>query len=193
MECILLVPKVVQNYIGQFPEVRHNAYRYFNYDNRIVNERVNRFDQKPPYKGPEALNNSDYDALVTYAKTLINPILAKYSMRVANEDALHIAIRSFSNGFFDSKISASKFEVLVKSMTLPAVSISPSPCPCGVMAKKDKKPEKKEKPIVIKPHVLKQLGLTPKEIPMRQTVKKVVQRGKAPLIVREKGKHIIKK
>jgi len=189
MNIILLVPKVVQNYIGQFPEVRHNAYNYFNYDNRIIDERVNRHDQKPPYKGPDDFSNPDYDALITYAKTIINPILAKYSMKVAHEDALHTAIRDFNNGLFDGKVNASKFEVLLKGMALPAVPMQP-PCPCGVMAKKE---DKKEKPTKIKPHVLKQLGLSPKDIPMRQVVKKVVQRGKAPLVVREKGKHIIKK
>jgi len=189
MNTILLIPKVVQNYIAQFPEVRHNAYRYFNYDNRVVNERVNRFDQKPPYKGPEDFTNADYNSLVSYAKTLINPILAKYSERVANEDALHIAIRSFRNGLFDSKVSASRFSVLMKGMDLKPVIMLP---PTGIMAKKDKKPEKKEKPKVVKPHMLKQLGLTQKDIPLKQKVKKMVQKGKAPLIVREKGKNIIK-
>ena len=190
MNIIQIVPRVVQNYIGQFPEVRHNAYNYFNYDRRIINERVNRHDQKPPYKGPEDFNNMDYDALVTYAKTLINPILAKYSMDVAQEDALHMAIRSFGNGFFDGKINASKFGVLKKGMSLQAVPM-PAPCPCGVMAKKKK--EKKEKPVVVKPHILKQLGLSRKDIPRKQMVKKVVQRGIAPIVVREKGKDVIQK
>lgn len=195
MNIVLLVPKVVQNYIGQFPEVRHNAYRYFNYDNRVVNERVNRHDQKPLYKGPEDFTNSDYDSLVTYAKTRINPILAKYNMRVAREDALHLAIRSFNNGLFDGKINASKFEVLINGMALQTVPMLLPPCSCGVMAKKDKekKEPKKEKSTVIKPHVLKQLGLKTKDIPMVQRVKKRVRREDVPLIVREKGKHVIKK
>lgn len=189
MKCILLVQRVVQNYIGRFPEVRHNAYKYFNYDNRIVNERVNQGDQKPLYKGPEDFTNADYGVLVTYAKTLVNPILAKYSLKTAHEDALHMAIRSFSNGLFDGKISASKFGVLMEGMALQVVNVNP-PIHSAVIAEKEKK---EEKPRVIRPHVLKQLGLTPKDIPLKRVVKKVVQRGKAPLIVREKGKNIIKK
>jgi len=188
MNIILLVPKVVQNYIAQFPEVRHNAYKYFNYDNRVVEERVNRFDQKPPYKGPEDFNNNDYGALVRYAKTLINPILAKYSMEVAHEDALHTAIRSFNSGLFDGKVNAPRYGVLLKAMALPEVPVM---SPFGVMAKKEKEP-KKEKPKVVKLHVLKQLGLTPKDIPMRQHLRRRVQ-DDLPHIVREKGRHIVKK
>ena len=162
MKLILLVPKVVQNYINQFPEVRHNAYKYFNYDNTVVDERVNRHDAKLPYKDADDFSASDYQSLLTSAKTIINPILAKYSSDVAYEDALHMAIRSYNNGLFDGKVNAGRFSVLKKALATPIVPMAP--CPCGVMAKKEKEKEKK----VLKPIQVKQLGLTPKGTPVRQ-------------------------
>lgn len=116
MRLILLVPNVIKNYTDRFPEVSNNAYKYFNYDNRVVEERVDRGDQKPLYKGPEDLCDGDYASLVAHAKTLINPILVKYGYTVACEDALNLAVRSFQNGNFDGKINANKFAVLLKDM-----------------------------------------------------------------------------
>lgn len=182
MKFLILVPKVIRNYISQFPEVRHNAYKYFNYDNRVVNERVERFDQKRPYQGPDDFNNTDYDRLVVHAMTLINPILAKYSSRIAAEDALNMAIRSYDNGLFDGKINTSRFEILLQSMGMP-----------GRFAKKktpEKKPVEVEKVVIIKPHVLKELGIKHKEVPLMHRVRQK-QKG-VPYIVREKGK-IVKK
>jgi len=184
MNMILLVPKIIQNFKNQFPEVRHNAYKYFNYDNRVINERVERFDYQRPYQGPDDFSNSDYDQLVKYAKTLINPVLAKYSGKVACEDALSLAIRSYERGRFDGKVNAGRFEVLLKAMA-PQIAIA-----IPVMAKKEKK-EKKKKPVVVKPHILKQLGKTVKDIPMRQRVVKRVRQTGIPMIVRDKGKNII--
>jgi len=192
MNMILLIPKVVQNYKGQFPEVRHNAYKYFNYDNRVVNERVERFDSQRPYQGPDDFSDADYGQLVRYAKSLINPILAKYSGRVACEDALSLAIRSYDRGLFDGKVNAGRYEVLLKSMA-PPVAIA---IPVRAAKKKEKpakKEKKEEKQVAVKPHVLKQLGLTRKDIPMHQRVMQRVRQTGVPLIVREKGKNVVKK
>ena len=188
MKMILLVPKVVQNFKSQFPEVRHNAYKYFNYDNRVVDERVERFDNQQPYKNADDFCDADYDSLVKYAKTLINPILLKYSDKVAAEDALSLAIRSFNRGSFDGKVNAGRYEVLLKAMS-PQMAIA-----IPVMAKKKKeKKEKPAKPVAVKPHILKQLGLTRKDIPMHQRVMQRVRQTGVPLIVRDKGKNVIKK
>jgi len=177
MKLIILVPKVVQNYVSQFPEVTNNAYKYFNYDNRVVEERVDRQDQKAPYKGPEQFCDEDYDSLVTYAKTLVNPILAKYSSRVACEDALHMAIRDFSGGLFDGKVNANRYNVLLKVMSLPAT----------VMAgKKKEAPE----PSKVPTRVLKQLGLTTKDIPRQKHIR---QRIRAPHLVRTDEGTVIQK
>lgn len=187
MKMILLVPKVVNNFKSQFPEVRHNAYKYFNYDNRVVNERVERGDCQRPWQDPDDFSNAEYDQLVKYAKTLINPILAKYSSLVACEDALSLAIRSYDRGRFDGKVNAGRFGVLMGAMGPTEAVVIP------VQAAKKEKKEKKEKPVTVKPHILKQLGLTRKDIPMKQrVVKRVLQTG-VPLIVREKGKNVIKK
>ena len=181
MKLLILVPRVVRNYIAQFPEVRRNAYKYFNYDNRIIDERVERFDRKPLYQGPDDFNNTDYDRLIVYARTLINPILTKYSSRVAFEDALNLAIRSYNNGQFDGKINAGRFAVLLQAMQMPRFA----------KKKEEKKIEKKvEKTVIVRPHVLKQLGIKRREIPLKQRVR---QRQKGvPIIVQEKGK-IVKK
>jgi len=189
MKLILLVPKVVANYKSQFPEVRHNAYKYFNYDNRVVNESVERFDSQRPYQGPDDFSNADYDQLVKYAKTLINPILLKYSLRVACEDALALAIRSYDRGRFDGKVNANRFEVLLGGMK-PTLAVA---IPVQAKAKKEKKEKKKEKkkPVVVKPHVLKQLGKTVKDIPMKSRVMKRFRQTGVPMIVREKGKNIV--
>lgn len=173
MNIHILVPNVVKSYIAQFPEVRNNAYKYFNYDNRVVEERVERFDDHRAYRGPEDLVDADYDALVNHAKTLINPILAQYSARVAAEDALHIAIRSFANGFFDGKINANRYGVLLHAMF-----------PAPVMHEAKKKKQDTE----VKPSTLKQLDIMPHEIPKR--VRKQ-QRG-IPHLIREKGKVLLK-
>lgn len=176
---ILIVPRVVKNYISNFPETTRNAYKYFNYDNRVVEERVDRHDApQVPYKGPNDITNADYENLVMYAKTLVNPILMNHSPKTACEDALHMAIGSFSKGSFSGKIDASKFEVLLKDM------ISES-----VTAKEKKK--KTEKPVVVKPHTLKELGLTPHKIPRTERVRNRLQKG-VPLIVREEGKIVRK-
>lgn len=190
---ILLVPKVVANFKSQFPEVRHNAYKYFNYDNRVVNERVERFDQKRPYQGPDDFSNADYDQLVKYAKTLIDPILAKYDIKVACDDALNLAVRSYDRGRFDGKVNASRYEVLLRAVGPTEAVVIPVQAKAAKPAKKKEKKEKPAKPVAVKPHILKQLGLTRKEIPMKQRVMNRVREQGVPLIVREKGKNVIKK
>ena len=144
MKMIMIVPKVVQNYIAQFPESVRNAYGYFNYDRPVVEERVQRADAKPMYKGPNDITNADYDALVVYAKTKIDPILAKYSKVIACEDAMHLAIRSFNNGQFDGKVDANHFNVLVNAMKHPAPAVRAPGAP--VMAKDKTEKPKAEKP-----------------------------------------------
>lgn len=173
MDLIVLVPNVVRKFIGQFPEVQNNAYKYFNYDNRVVDERVDRYDQKPLYKGPENFSDQDYAALVDYARTIINPILAKYNAQVACDDALHTAIRSYNNGLFDGKVKADRFKVLLNSM-LDA-------------PKTAKKKTEQVKPL--KPVMLKQLGLVPKDVPYRR----VRKQDRGPRFVREKGKIVLNK
>jgi hypothetical protein len=179
MKILLLVPRVVSSYIAQFPEVRNNAYKYFNYDNRVVEKSVNRFDKKPLYKGPEQFSDADYGGLVNYASTLINPILMKYSQRVAKEDALHMAIRSYSEGLFDGKVNASRYEVLLKAVGQKQV-----------MAKKKAEPEPATAPVpvTISPKMLKDLGIMRKEVPMKRKRFQGI-----PHIVREKGRVIVNK
>ena len=155
MKILVIVPRVVQRFLSQLPEVTNNAYPYFNYDHRVVNERVNRGDMPSQYKGPDQFADRDYEPLVAYAKTKLNPILMKYSPRVAAEDALNIAIRSFGNGQFDGKVNANKFDLLMQAMlSTPAV----------VMAKKK---ETKPEPKPISRKVLKELGVKPKDVATR--------------------------
>jgi len=169
MKILVIVPKVVQSFLSQFPETTRNAYPYFNYDHRVVNERVNRGDVPSQYKGPDQFTDADYHSLVTYARSRIDPILAKYSARVAAEDALNIAIRSFGNGQFDGKVNASKFSVLMEAMlTLPPAAPAQEKAGPGefltenvLLAKKEKKPES------VSPKVLKQLGVKPKDVATR--------------------------
>jgi hypothetical protein len=116
MNIILIIPKVVRRYLASFPEVRNNAYRYFNYDNRVVDERVHSCECKSPYQGPDDFCDEDYDSLVKYAKTLINPYLARYSASVACDDALEMAIRDFNKGKFDGKINSSRYKTLLGSL-----------------------------------------------------------------------------
>lgn len=182
MNIMVIVPRVIQSYIAQFPEVTHNAYPYFNYDNRVVEERVERGDFKAPYKGANEFVDEDYDSLVKHAQTLINPILAKYNARVANEDALHMAIRSFSNGLFDGKVNANRFEVLVKSMVAETEKT----------AGERKRERERKQDQTVKPHILKQLGLKPGDIPRKQQITQKVQKGVPHLLKTDKGT-IVKK
>ncbi len=191
MKLIVLVPKVVRNFIAQFPEVTHNAYIYFNYDRRVVEESVNRHDEKAAYKTPDDFTDTDYGELITYAKTLLNPILVKYSHRVACEDALHTAIYSYNQGLFDGKVNAGRFSVLMEAMKQPDAMMFP------VMAK-DKKPEKPkpEKSLAIKAPVLKDLGMEKRDIPTETSIspskKKLLEQSGIKRIVKEKGR-IVKK
>jgi hypothetical protein len=172
MKIVLIVPQVVQKYLSQFPDNRNDGYKYFNYDRRVVEERVERGDQKPQYQNPNDFCDADYDGLVAYASTLINPILHKYSAEVACEDALHMAIKSYNNGLFDGKVNAVRFPVLIKAMTVQ-----------HVMAAK-----KKQEPKVIKHQVLKQLGVDPSKIPSHS---RAVPKG-VPHLVKDKGEIILK-
>lgn len=180
MNLILLVPKVIRSYVSKFPEVNHNAYNYFNYDNRVVDERVEREDEKTAYKNPDDLTDSDYETLVSFAKTLIDPQLEQYSHRVACEDALHMAIRDFRNGYYDGKINANHYNVLLETMMQREAM--------PVMAAKKDKGKTTEK--IVHPKVLKELGLKQKEIPVKQRVKP--KKG-GPVIYRTKGRTVIKK
>ena len=184
MNLVLIVPKMIRSLVGNFPEVTNNAYKYFNFDHRVVDERVQRYDLRPPYKGPNALNDSDYMSLLSFAKKAIDPILAKYSMNVACEDALHKAIRSYANGFYDSKINASKFVSLLGELKK-NFGMTPSDVENYRHAKKDKK----KKDVELRPHVLKQLGLKPSDISHKKPV--IPPKG-VPYIVREKGKIVRK-
>jgi hypothetical protein len=178
-----MVPKVVQSFISQFPETTNNAYKYFNYDNRVVDERAERrFDAQTPYKNPEALTDQDYNAIVAYAQTLINPVLAKYSHSVACEDALHLAIKSFDRGIYDGKINASKYQTLLCAMTQPQPVMAP------VMAKgKKEEPDK-----IVHRVVLKQLGIKPKDVPLHSQLHRKLQKG-VPHLVKQPGKGIVVK
>jgi len=183
MNIKILIPRIVHDYISSLPEVRHNAYKYFNYDNRVVNERVDRHDVRKPYMTAKDFGDMDYDALVSYARTLINPVLLKYSPRTANEDALSMAIRSFANGLFDGKVNANCYNVLLDVMTPPTA--------LDRMA--GKKGKKKPAPKELKPSVLRQMGLKQKDIPRKERLQvreRKIQ--KAPYLYREKGRTFVK-
>lgn len=191
MNLILIVPNVVRRFIASFPETTNNAYNYFNYDHRVVEERVPRGDARAPYIGPQDLTDMDYGTVVAYAEQLINPILMKYSKTVACEDALHIAIRSCNNGFFDGKIDASKFLVLLGALK-DKFGVAQDETENYRHAGKEKAAPKKEMPapksVKVQPHILKQLGISHKDVPMFQLKKQ-----KGPALVREKGQIVIKK
>jgi hypothetical protein len=186
MKMIILVPKVVQGYINRFPETLNNAYRYFNYDRRVYEERVPRGDVASQYKGPDEFSDVDYNGLVGHAKTLVNPILLKYSQKVAYEDALHQAIKSYGNGVFDNKVNAGRYAVLLQSMM---GAVEPA-CPCMSQEpnKYSKKKEDSDEGVVLKPSQVKNLGLKPKAIPTKERARL----RKGPTIYKEKGKIHVK-
>jgi len=187
MNVTILVPRVVQGFISQFPETTNNAYKYFNYDKRVVNERAEtRFDHQAQYKGPEDLTDQDYGTIVAYAKSLVNPMLAKYSPLVACEDALHMAIRSYDRGIYDGKINASKYDVLLNTMC--AAPQGPISLPPVVMAKKEPKEEKKpEVSQSTMRSVLKRLNIDKVPSRSRSMKKQLV----APRFVKKPGKGIV--
>jgi hypothetical protein len=179
MNIIVLVPNVVRRYIASFPEVTNNAYKYFNYDHRVVNERVQRFDAHMPYKGPQDFSDTEYDSLVTAAQLGLNPTLAKYSKTVACEDALNLAIRSFNNGQFDGKINASRYNVLLGVLKEK----------CDIASVLDKQAKKEKKDVKITQQTLKNLGLKREKIPHAF---QVGQKVKGPTVVRQHGEVVLK-
>ena len=180
MNIIMLVPNIVRRYIASFPEVTNNAYKYFNYDHRVVDERVQRFDAHMPYKGPQDFSDMDYDTLVAFAQQGLNPTLAKYSKTVACEDALNLAIRSFNNGLFDGKINASRYNVLLGALKEK----------CGVASVLDKQAKKEKKDTKVTQQTLKNLGLKREKIPHEF---QVGQKVKGPTLVRQHGDVVLKK
>jgi predicted metal-dependent hydrolase len=192
MNIIVLLPRVVSRYVASFPEVTNNAYKYFNYDHRVVQERVERGDQKAAYIGPNDLNDNDYANLVDFAKSALDKTLARYSMDVACEDALHKAIKSYGNGIFDSKINSSRYNVLLCDLKK-KVGITPSNvinyrhATESVEAKK-KREDKETK--VLHPRVLKELGLSHKDIPNHYRVRK--QKGVPQIVRTDKGLEVRK-
>jgi hypothetical protein len=186
MNLIILVPNVVRRYIASFPEVTNNAYKYFNYDHRVVDERVERLDAKRIYQGPQDFSDVEYDGLVAFAQQNMDSVMAKYSVNVACEDALHKAIKSFNNGMFDGKVNASRYNVLL-GVLKEKFGIVQSDAENYRHAKKEKK-----KDIEVQPHVLRQLGIKKEEVPHMHMLRQRVREG-LPHIVREKGKVKIKK
>jgi hypothetical protein len=186
MNLIILVPNVVRRYIASFPEVTNNAYSYFNYDNRVVEERVQRGDTKRMYQGPQDFSDVEYNSLVSFAQQKVDPILAKYSVNVACEDALHMAIRSFNNGLFDGKVNASRYNVLLGALK-EKFGVAQSNVENYRHAKKEK-----DEDVEVRPHVLRQLGIKKNEVPYMHQLKQKVRQG-LPHIVREKGKIKVKK
>jgi hypothetical protein len=187
MQIFVIVPKVVQGFISQLPEVTNNAYSYFNYDHRVVNERVSRGDLPSMYVGPDEFKDADYQDLVKYASTIVNPILKKYSALVAAEDAMNMAIKSFANGRFDGKVNANKFALLIKTMLSDGATQAQMQMWSPIMAAK--KEPKKEAPKAIPRRILKQLGIKPKDVRpniRRDTPRLRKQPGKG--IYLEKGK-----
>jgi hypothetical protein len=183
MNIIILVPKVVNRYMASFPEVTNNAYKYFNYDHRVVEERVDRGDFQAAYIGPNQMTENDYANLVDFAKGSLDKTLARYSMDVACEDALHKAIKSYGNGMFDSKVNASRYNVLLCELKK-SVGIAPSTTinyRHSMESVEAKKKREKEETRLLHPRVLKELGLNKKKIPRQHQVRK--QKG-VPQIVR---------
>jgi hypothetical protein len=184
MDIILLVPNVVRRYIASFPEVTNNAYGYFNYDNRVVNERVERLDAKRMYQGPQDFSDMEYEGLVAFARKNMNPTLARYSVSVACDDALLMAIRSFNNGQFDGKVNASRYNVLL--------GVLKDKCGISQSMEENYRHAKKDGEVDVHPRVLKELDIKEKDIPHANVLRHRVQKG-LPHIVREKGKIKIKK
>lgn len=158
---LILIPSAIRDYIAQFPETRNNAYRYFNYDNRVVDERVCRGDLPSQYKGPNDFRDEDYAGLVAFASTLVDPVTLKYSIGVAAEEALNKAIKSYAGNQFDGKVNANRFLVLVTDLKK---RIS-SGCGCHTpsMAVNAEYTGQNE-PTKVTRKTLKQLGITPKEV-----------------------------
>ena len=185
MNIILIVPNVVRRYIASFPEVTNNAYSYFNYDHRVVNERVLRGDAPSNYRGPADFSDNDYDTLIAFAQQNIDAGMARYSVNVACEDALHKAIRSFANGQFDGKINASRYNVLLGALLEKM----------GSQAGNDinyRHAKKTKEDVTVKPHVLRELGIKQQDIPHMHHLTQKIKKG-LPHLVRDKGKIKIKK
>lgn len=174
MDILIMAPRVIQGFMERFPEVYHNAYGYFNYDNRVVEERVPRGDFRMPYQGPDDLTEGDYQVIVSYAQTLVDPILLKYNQKVALEDALAKAIRTYGNGLYDNKINANRYNVLLQSLLASRTA-----------KKSEKAPEKTE----VKPRMMKELGLKSKDIPHQ--VRRRDHKG--PSLYKSRGKTYIEK
>jgi hypothetical protein len=182
MKILVLIPNVVKKYMASFPENQNNAYKYFNYDHRIIDERAQRGDMSIPYKNADDFTDRDYDALLAFAQEKIDPILMKYSKDVACDDALLNAIRSFSNGLFDGKVNAGRYGALLGHLKEKMGS--------PIEAKKKDLKDEGPKPKKLNPAMLKQLDINPNKVPDINKVKRN-PREEGPVIFREKGKVLL--
>lgn len=132
------------------PEAANSGNRYFNYNNRIPQEIVPRFDTKSPYQGPYDLTEGDLIGLAVYASTLLNKDLLRYNPVVASQDALNMAIRDKDNGRFDNKLNASTYGMVLAYLAeiqKPRISVeSPFDLKKAKKLEKPVTPKKKEPP-----------------------------------------------
>jgi hypothetical protein len=111
-----------RNLLLQHPEIKNNAKALFRCENgkTIVEEIVPRGDIKtkdliyPRNQGD--LKNEDLRGLAVHASSLIDPLISKYDINLAREDALHMAIRTKDGGKYDGKVNASTFSTIMNFM-----------------------------------------------------------------------------
>jgi hypothetical protein len=116
---------------------------------------------------------------------LVNPILAKYSPKVACEDALHMAIRSYNRGVYDGKINASKYNVLLNVMAAPQqLPVMP---PMGAIMAKKKVVPKKDKSVSQSTmrSVMRRLNIMPQDVPLKSPSQK--KQRSAPRFIKKPG------
>jgi hypothetical protein len=172
---------VSNSYVLSRPEVTNNGYSYFNYDKRVIEERVPRGDVKIPYYTAKDISDMDYEELIRNAFSRMSPILMKYSKNVAFEDALSTAIRDHRNGFYDGKINANMYNVLLEAMAKTPVVQVVKMAEEEVEAKGRKRERKQER--FLTPDMLKRLRLKREDVPYPGG-----PRSKELLVKKERGK-----
>ena len=111
-----LANQIAQQTISKWKhDVTADAYSYFNHKFILENGQIEP-EVRQAYTNPSDLTEKDFDILAKHAEHLLDDQLMKYSYDVAKETALGLAIRSFGNGKYDSKVNAANYGKILDIM-----------------------------------------------------------------------------
>lgn len=105
--------KIAKKIIKKAYDIQDSAYNYFANHKILDAGETLRKDLKESYVNPSHITVDDLHTIAKHAESLLDKELMKYSVDVAKQSAVELAIKSFSHGKYDGKIgSVNYFKIL---------------------------------------------------------------------------------